>query len=270
MRSASISMTVPSCSLEMRWRVGGHVLAGEGVVLAAEPGDDLGELADRDLVGRLEHQVLEEVGDAGHALGLVGGADLVPDHVRDDGGAVVGDDDHLHAVGELELAGTRLGAGRDDLLSECEHCDCHRKGCRRKGRKAAEAEHQHQSNPDQISAWCTRHILHSLPLTAVAKDRHSYRRGRNRAVPASTHISGLDPALSNDNVFICCRAASAAAPPPFASRARRLNSTRTSPYPWARKPAPGDGAGPAGAQDVDLPQQDFRRRSEPGFSDGRF
>ena len=96
--------------------IGGHILAGEGVVLPAEPGDDLGELADRDLVGRLEHQVLEEVGDAGHALGLVGGADLVPDHVGDDGGPVVGDDDHLHAVGELELAGTRLGAGRERFV----------------------------------------------------------------------------------------------------------------------------------------------------------
>ena len=105
--------------------VGGDVLAGEGVVLAAEPGDDLGELADRDLVGRLEHQVLEEVGDAGDALGLVGGADLVPDHVRDDGRPVIGDDDDLHAVGERELAGAGLGAGGDDLVCECEHEDGH-------------------------------------------------------------------------------------------------------------------------------------------------
>ena len=50
----------------------------------------LGEVADGDLVRRLEHQMLEEVRDAGDALGLIGGADLVPDHVRDDGGAVVG------------------------------------------------------------------------------------------------------------------------------------------------------------------------------------
>ena len=77
----------------------GRVLAGEGVVLAAEASDDFGELADRDLVGRLEHQMLEEVGDAGTSALLVGGADPVPDHVGDDGRAVVGDDHDLHAVG---------------------------------------------------------------------------------------------------------------------------------------------------------------------------
>ena len=30
---------------------------------------------------------------------LVGGADAIPDHVGDDGRAVVGDHNHLHAVG---------------------------------------------------------------------------------------------------------------------------------------------------------------------------
>ena len=65
---------------------------------------------DGDLLGRLEHQVLEEVGDAGDAPRLVGGADPVPDHVGDDRRAVVGDDHHLHAVGELELVGAG-GAG---------------------------------------------------------------------------------------------------------------------------------------------------------------
>ncbi len=99
--------------------VGGDVLAGEGVVLAAELGDDLGEVADGDLVGRLEHQVLEEVRDARHALGLVGGADLVPDHVGDDRGAMIGDHHDVHAVRQLELGGTRIGGG--GLLGECEH-----------------------------------------------------------------------------------------------------------------------------------------------------
>ena len=99
--------------------VGGDVLAGEGVVLAAELGDDLGEVADGDLVGRLEHQVLEEVRDAGDALGLVGGADLVPNHVRDDRGAVIGDHHDVHAVRQLELGGARFGGG--SLLCESEH-----------------------------------------------------------------------------------------------------------------------------------------------------
>ena len=95
--------------------VAGHVVGGEGVVLAAEPGDDLGEGAGGDLVRRLEHQVLEEVGDARDARRLVGRADAIPDVVRDDGSAVVRHDHHLQAVGELELAdpaGGRAGVQR--------------------------------------------------------------------------------------------------------------------------------------------------------------
>ena len=52
---------------------------------------------------------------------LVGGADPVPDHVGDDGRAVVGDDDDLHAVGELELGGARRCAQVEGLLGQCEH-----------------------------------------------------------------------------------------------------------------------------------------------------
>ena len=59
---------------------------------------------DGDLVRRLEHQVLEEVGDARDAGRLVGGADAIPHVVRDDRRAVVGHDHDLQAVGELELA----------------------------------------------------------------------------------------------------------------------------------------------------------------------
>ena len=52
-------------------------------------------------------------------LRLVGGADLVPDHVRDDRRAMIGDHHDLHAVGELELGGTRFGGS--GLLGNCEH-----------------------------------------------------------------------------------------------------------------------------------------------------
>jgi len=43
------------------------VVRGEGVVLTAHARDGFGELARRDLVGRFEHQVLEEMGDTGYA-----------------------------------------------------------------------------------------------------------------------------------------------------------------------------------------------------------
>ncbi len=49
--------------------------------------------------------MLEEMREAGLAGRLVGGADLVPDHVRDHRRPAVGDDDDLHAVGEREARG---------------------------------------------------------------------------------------------------------------------------------------------------------------------
>ena len=66
--------------------------------------DRLREVAGRILVRALEHQVFEEMRDAGFARRLVGGADPVPDHVGDDRRAAVGDDHDLQAVGEREMA----------------------------------------------------------------------------------------------------------------------------------------------------------------------
>ena len=48
---------------------------------------------------------------------LVGRADPVPDHVRDDRRAMIGDDDHLHAVRELELGGARSGGRSESVWS---------------------------------------------------------------------------------------------------------------------------------------------------------
>jgi hypothetical protein len=61
--------------------------------------------------GALEHQVLEKMRQAGFAGRLVGGADLVPDHLGDDGGAVIRDHHNLQAVAEGE-AGGRLRCHR--------------------------------------------------------------------------------------------------------------------------------------------------------------
>ena len=78
--------------------IGGEIVAGEGVLLAADFGDEFRELAVRMALGALEHQVFEEVGDARLAQGIVGGAVAVPDHVGDDRRAAVGNDDDLEAV----------------------------------------------------------------------------------------------------------------------------------------------------------------------------
>ena len=82
--------------------IGGVVLGGEGVVVAADRLDPRRELAFGMGLGALEHQVFEEVGDARLARRIVGGADPVPHHVRHDRGAMVGDDDDLEPVGEGE------------------------------------------------------------------------------------------------------------------------------------------------------------------------
>ncbi len=58
------------------------------------------------------------MGDAGLALGLVGGTHPVPDHVGDDGGAVIRDHHHFHAVGELEI-----GDGDVECLAGRGHCE---------------------------------------------------------------------------------------------------------------------------------------------------
>ena len=97
--------------------IGGVVVAGEGVLLAADLGDALGELALRVGLGALEHQVFEEMGDARLALRIVGRAVAVPHHVGDHRRAVIGDDDDGQAVGELEVdhrAASRAGGGRRD------------------------------------------------------------------------------------------------------------------------------------------------------------
>ena len=85
--------------------VGGQIVAGHGVVVAALASHDLGELAGRDLARALEHQMLEKVRQAGLARRAVGGADLVPDPMRHHRRAVVLDHHHLQAVVERRPCG---------------------------------------------------------------------------------------------------------------------------------------------------------------------
>jgi hypothetical protein len=82
--------------------IGGVVEGGEGVLLAAEAGDDLGELARRPARGALEHQMLEEMRDAGLSRRIIGGAVAIPDHVSDDRRAPVGHNHDIHPIAEPE------------------------------------------------------------------------------------------------------------------------------------------------------------------------
>ena len=98
MRSASNSISVLQLLARDALEIAGVVARGEGVFLAADGGDHLGEAAGRILRGALEHQMLEEMREAGLARRLVGGADLVPDHVGDDRRAAVGNHHHFEPV----------------------------------------------------------------------------------------------------------------------------------------------------------------------------
>ena len=91
------------------------------VVRPVEPGRAVhraaGGLDERDVLGlgdvprALEHDVLEEVGEAGLARDLVLRADVVPEVDRDDGREVVLGDDDAQAVGEALVAEDDLRNG---------------------------------------------------------------------------------------------------------------------------------------------------------------
>ena len=58
--------------------------------------------------------MFQEMGNARLAARLIGGADLVPQHVGDHRDAVIGDHHHLQAIGQAEsgrVENLRLGGG---------------------------------------------------------------------------------------------------------------------------------------------------------------
>ena len=85
--------------------IAGIVNRGEGVLVAADAQHGPGKFAGRMFGGALEHQMFEKMRKAGFTRRLVGGADLVPDHLGDDGRAVIRDHHHLKAVAEGKAGG---------------------------------------------------------------------------------------------------------------------------------------------------------------------
>ena len=93
--------------------IAGVVRRRECVLLAADVGHRLREQTLRILLGALEHQMLEEVRKPGLARRLVGGADAIPEHVRHDRRAVIGNDDDIESVREREMRDVRGGVGAE-------------------------------------------------------------------------------------------------------------------------------------------------------------
>ncbi len=85
---------------------GGVVLGRERVVAPAVARNRRREGARR-VGGRpLEHQMFEEMGDAGFSERVVGSPHLVPDHLHHGRDAMVRHDHHLHSGAERETLGT--------------------------------------------------------------------------------------------------------------------------------------------------------------------
>ena len=82
-------------------KVGGKIVAGKRILLAADRGDRFREFAFRMRQGAFEHQMFKKVRYARFAGGIVGRAVAIPDHVGDDGRPAIGDDDDLKAVVEF-------------------------------------------------------------------------------------------------------------------------------------------------------------------------
>ena len=92
--------------LERRLRHGleiiGAVEPGRAVEIGRAHRAGVGEVIARSVLGAVEHDVLEQVGEAGAAGGLVLRSDIVPDADRDHRGLVVLVDDDSKPVGERE------------------------------------------------------------------------------------------------------------------------------------------------------------------------
>ena len=95
----------------------GIVAGGERIFLTADGSDFLREAIAGVLCRALEHQMLEEMREAGFARRLIGAADLVPDHVGNDRRAMVRHDDDFKTVAEGEIRNLRLRAGARDACS---------------------------------------------------------------------------------------------------------------------------------------------------------
>ncbi len=138
--------------------IAGVVIGGEGVLLAA--GRRHGAREDRSGIAlrALEHQVLEEMGEARLALLLVGRADPVPQHVGDHGDPMVGNGDGLQSIGEDMAIGAFHGDARKGRR---------RQDGRRGERGEAECEHAARQLHRRSSSWVGSASRHGSQLAAI-------------------------------------------------------------------------------------------------------
>jgi hypothetical protein len=128
----------------------GEVVTGGGVV---EPADVLGQPVETlwgQVARAFEHQVFEQMGEAGAAGGIIPGADPVPDlhgHIR--GGAVDGGVEPQAVGQDPQVVGDRRDGGGRGRLSEGRGG---RGGQQQGGQNADEPGHQSQSPKPEARA----------------------------------------------------------------------------------------------------------------------
>ena len=118
MRSASRNSAEVELVGRQRLEVERPLLVGRAVHRAAVDEDQVRVLAGPDVLGALEHHVLEQMGEAGAALALVARADVVVDDDGEDRRRVVFGDDHAQAVLELGVGELDLGRSGDGTEAE--------------------------------------------------------------------------------------------------------------------------------------------------------
>ena len=133
MRSASSQIMSGSADVGAVLVVVGAILGGGAVVVGAGGLEEPVELRVGRILRAHEHQVLEQVGEAGAAGLLVTGADVVPDVGGDDGDGVILVDDEGQSVGQGVDGGgdaqrrvLRRGECRGPGEGECEYESAHR------------------------------------------------------------------------------------------------------------------------------------------------
>ena len=162
--------------------VAGVVGAGERVLVAAVAGDDARELPGLQVLGPLEHEVLEEVGEPRLAERAVGRAHLVPDVVADHRRPPVGHHHHLHAVVESEGLGLEHGA-----FSRA--ADDQGEGQRHAGARGRELASSWAQNTSERKPWST--LLRRCTITGDSPSVSglpSMRLARSRWVSAAGSI----------------------------------------------------------------------------------
>ena len=138
----------------------GIVAGGEGVLLPADCGDLLRECVAGILRRALEHQMFEKVREPGLARRLVGGPDLVPDHMRDHRRPVIGHHDDFKAVRQGEVRDQRSGpsaCGTGDSAGERQREQQQFQNDLRRLAKGCSAPGRRLLWPSQFSRQTTNH-----------------------------------------------------------------------------------------------------------------